>query len=194
MLEWLKDEQNLVKSTPLTPTNLMSIISELIYSLLLIEILYLQYVYCQTFYTPRVALCYHPTLKVYTSSVCSSLYQMQIIKLYTGEQVGGAAGMRSEQPDNRKKSGQIAAQNFFLGNCKFYNLFMRTDDTAHVPGNKSRRLQTSLEADYSRPSKILLVSASVYYVISCNPTHSGKQFFMNFIRRLKRSQQFFSLN
>ena len=83
----------------------MSIIPEPIYSLLLIKILCLLYVYCQTFYSPGVGPCYHPTLKVYTSSVCSSLYHMEIIKLYTGEQVGGAAGMRSEQPDNRKKSG-----------------------------------------------------------------------------------------
>lgn len=102
---WLQDEQHLAESIPTTPTNLMSIIPEPIYSLLLIKILCLLYAYCQTFYSPRVAPYYHPTLKVYTSSVCSSLYQMEIIKLYTGEQVGGAAGMRSEQPDNRKKSG-----------------------------------------------------------------------------------------
>lgn len=102
---WLQDEQHLVESIPTSPTNLMKIIAEAIYSLLLIKILCLLNVYCQTFYSPRITPCYHPTLKVYTSSVCSSLYQMEIIKLYTGEQVGGAAGMRSEQPDNRKKSG-----------------------------------------------------------------------------------------
>lgn len=103
MFMWLQDEQHLVESIPTAPTNLMKIIPEAIYSLLLIKILCLLNVYCQTFHSPRIAPCYHPTLKVYTSSVCSSLYQMEIIKLYTGEQVGGAAGMRSEQPDNRKK-------------------------------------------------------------------------------------------
>lgn len=91
----------------------MSVIPEPIYSLLLIKILCLLYVYCQTFYSSRVALCYHPTLKVYTSSICSSLYQMEIIKLYTGEQVGGAAGMRSEQPDSRKKNqGRLQHKKF----------------------------------------------------------------------------------
>lgn len=103
MFVWLQDEQHLVESIPTEPTNLMKIIPEAIYSLLLIKILCLLNVYCQTFHSPRITPCYHPTLKVYTSSVCSSLYQMEIIKLYTGEQVGGAAGMRSEQPDNRKK-------------------------------------------------------------------------------------------
>lgn len=114
MFVWLQDEQHLAGSVPITPTNLMSIFPEPIYSLLLNKILCLQYVYCQTFYSPRVAPCYHPTLKVYTSSVCSSLYQMEIIKLYTGEQVGGAAGMRSEQPDNRKKKnqGRLQHKNF----------------------------------------------------------------------------------
>lgn len=103
MFVWLQDEQHLVESIPTALTNLMKIIPEAIYSLLLIKILCLLNVYCQTFHSPRITPCYHPTLKVYTSSVCSSLYQMEIIKLYTGEQVGGAAGMRSEQPDNRKK-------------------------------------------------------------------------------------------
>lgn len=54
--------------------------------------------------------------------------------------MGGAAGMRSEQPDNRKNIRVDCSTKFFLGNCKFHNLFMRTDDTAHVPGNKSGRL------------------------------------------------------
>lgn len=76
MLLCLKDEQNLAESVPLTPTNFMSLITELIYSLLLIEIMYLWFVCCQTFYSPRVAPHKHPTLKVYISSVCSSLYKM----------------------------------------------------------------------------------------------------------------------
>lgn len=113
MFVWLQDEQHLVESIPTALTNLMKIIPEAIYSLLLIKILCLLNVYCQTFHSPRITPCYHPTLKVYTSSVCSSLYQMEIIKLYTGEQVGGAAGMRSEQPDNRKKNqGRLQHKNF----------------------------------------------------------------------------------
>lgn len=113
MFVWLQDEQHLVESIPTAPTNLMKIIPEAIYSLLLIKIWCLLNVYCQTFHSPRITPCYHPTLKVYTSSVCSSLYQMEIIKLYTGEQVGGAAGMRSEQPDNRKKNqGRLQHKNF----------------------------------------------------------------------------------
>lgn len=65
---------------------------------------------------------------------------MEIIKLYTREQVGGAAGMRSEQPDNRKKTRVDCSTKILLGNCKFHNLFMRTDGIARVPGNKSGRL------------------------------------------------------
>lgn len=66
---------------------------------------------------------------------------MEIIKLYTGEQVGGAAGMRSEQPDNRGGKKRVdRSTKKFLGNCKFHNLFMGAAGVACVPGNKSGRL------------------------------------------------------
>lgn len=114
MFVWLQDEQHLAESNPVTPTNLMSIFPEPIFSLLLNKILCLQYVYCQTFYSPRVAPCYHPTLKVYASSVCSSLYQMEIIKLYTGnrwvEQL--AWEVSSLTTAKKKNQGRLQHKNF----------------------------------------------------------------------------------
>lgn len=66
MFVWLQDEQYLAESIPLTPTNLMSITPETIYSFLLIKILCLLYVY----WLPDILLpqsC--PVLSSYTESL-----------------------------------------------------------------------------------------------------------------------------